>query len=100
MGVKTATQQSHGLLTDSRHGIEAAPLGFIAPERYCRQQLLVEATGDRVVVPPERRATAASTWALAVLPADPRAPGRGHDRLSSFPHVLCACQSPAAAFGL
>jgi len=44
-GVKAAIHQSHGLFTASRHSIEAAAFWFIALERCCHQQLLVEATG-------------------------------------------------------
>lgn len=54
-GVKAAIHQNHGLLTASRHSIEAAAFWFIALERCCRQQLLVEASGHKpVLVPPER----------------------------------------------
>ncbi|WP_418316072.1 class II aldolase/adducin family protein [Piscinibacter sakaiensis] len=54
-GVKAAIHQNHGLLTASRHSIEAAAFWFIALERCCRQQLLVEATGHKpVMVSPER----------------------------------------------
>ena len=54
-GVKAAIHQNHGLLTASRHSIEAAAFWFIALERCCRQQLLVEATGSKpVLVSPER----------------------------------------------
>lgn len=35
----------HGLLTTSRHSIDDAAFWFIALERACKQQLLVEATG-------------------------------------------------------
>ena len=44
-GVKAAIHQNHGLLTASRHSIESAAFWFIALERACQQQLLVEATG-------------------------------------------------------
>ena len=44
-GVKAAIHQNHGLLTASRHSIDAAAFWFIALERCCQQQLLVEATG-------------------------------------------------------
>lgn len=37
--------QNHGLLTTSRHSIDDAAFWFIALERACKQQLLVEATG-------------------------------------------------------
>lgn len=43
--VKAAIHQNHGLLTVSRHSIEAAAFWFIALERCCKQQMLVEATG-------------------------------------------------------
>ncbi|MCO4887905.1 conserved hypothetical protein [Cupriavidus phytorum] len=44
-GVKAAIHQNHGLLTASRHSIEAAAFWFIALERCCKQQLMIEATG-------------------------------------------------------
>lgn len=54
-GVKAAIHQNHGLLTASRHSIEAAAFWFIALERCCRQQLMVEATGHKpLLVSPER----------------------------------------------
>lgn len=54
-GVKAAIHQNHGLITASRHSIEAAAFWFIALERCCQQQLMVEATGRQpVLVPPER----------------------------------------------
>ncbi|MDH3452272.1 MAG: class II aldolase/adducin family protein [Gammaproteobacteria bacterium] len=54
VGVKAAIHQNHGLLTASRHSIESAAFWFIALERCCRQQLMVEATGHKpVMVPPE-----------------------------------------------
>lgn len=37
--------QNHGLLTCSRHSIDDAAFWFIALERACQQQLLVEASG-------------------------------------------------------
>lgn len=37
--------QNHGLLTTSHHSIDDAAFWFIALERACQQQLLVEATG-------------------------------------------------------
>lgn len=54
-GVKAAIHQNHGLLTASRHSIESAAFWFIALERCCRQQLLVEATGTRPVLVSEER---------------------------------------------
>jgi ribulose-5-phosphate 4-epimerase/fuculose-1-phosphate aldolase len=53
-GVKAAIHQNHGLLTVSRHSIEAAAFWFIALERCCQQQLLVEATGSKPVMVPEQ----------------------------------------------
>lgn len=54
-GVKAAIHQNHGLLTASRHSIEAAAFWFIALERCCQQQLMIEATGvPPVLVPPEK----------------------------------------------
>jgi ribulose-5-phosphate 4-epimerase/fuculose-1-phosphate aldolase len=54
-GVKAAIHQNHGLFTASRHSIEAAAFWFIALERCCQQQLLVEATGQKPrLVPPEK----------------------------------------------
>ena len=54
-GVKAAIHQNHGLLTASRHSIEAAAFWFIALERCCQQQLLIEATGQQPkLVTPER----------------------------------------------
>lgn len=44
-GVKAAIHQNHGLLTASRHSIEAAAFWFIALERCCQQQLMIEETG-------------------------------------------------------
>lgn len=52
---KAAIHQNHGLLTVSRHSIEDAAWWFIALERCCQQQLLVEATGIKpTMVTPER----------------------------------------------
>ena len=54
-GVKAAIHQNHGLLTASRHSIEAAAFWFIALERCCKQQMLVEATGHKpLLVSPDR----------------------------------------------
>jgi ribulose-5-phosphate 4-epimerase/fuculose-1-phosphate aldolase len=54
-GVKAAIHQNHGLLTASRHSIDAAAFWFIALERCCQQQLLIDATGIQpVLVKPER----------------------------------------------
>lgn len=56
-GVKAAIHQNHGLLTASRHSIESAAFWFIALERCCKQQLMVEATGvtPRLVTPERAR---------------------------------------------
>ncbi|UTW06873.1 class II aldolase/adducin family protein [Pseudomonas benzenivorans] len=54
-GVKAAIHQNHGLLTASRHSIEAAAFWFIALERCCQQQLLIDASGHKPTrVPPDR----------------------------------------------
>ncbi len=49
-GVKAAIHQNHGLLTASRHSIEAAAFWFIALERCCQQQLMIEATGQKPIL--------------------------------------------------
>ena len=54
-GVKAAIHQNHGLLTASRHSIDSAAFWFIALERCCQQQLMVDATGLKpTLVKPER----------------------------------------------
>ncbi len=54
-GVKAAIHQNHGLLTASRHSIESAAFWFIALERCCQQELMVDASGHAPrLVPPER----------------------------------------------
>ena len=54
-GVKAAIHQNHGLITASRHSIEAAAFWFIALERCCQQQLAIDATGlTPRLVPPDR----------------------------------------------
>ncbi len=55
-GVKAAIHQNHGLLTASRHSIEAAAFWFIALERCCQQQLLVDASGVAPKLVPEDKA--------------------------------------------
>jgi ribulose-5-phosphate 4-epimerase/fuculose-1-phosphate aldolase len=55
-GVKAAIHQNHGLLTASRHSIEAAAFWFIALERCCQQQLAIDATGLQPRLVPEDRA--------------------------------------------
>jgi len=53
--VKAAIHQNHGLLTASRHSIDAAAFWFIALERCCKQQLMIDATGMTPhLVKPER----------------------------------------------
>ena len=37
--------QNHGLLTTSQHSIDDAAFWFIALERCCKQQILIESTG-------------------------------------------------------
>ncbi|MBM2575939.1 class II aldolase/adducin family protein [Jannaschia sp. Os4] len=54
-GVKAALHQNHGLLTASRHSIDAAAFWFIALERCCQQQLALHATPlERIRIPAER----------------------------------------------
>ena len=55
-GVKAAIHQNHGLFSASRHSIEAAAFWFIALERVCQQQLLIEATGQTPIIVPDDRA--------------------------------------------
>jgi ribulose-5-phosphate 4-epimerase/fuculose-1-phosphate aldolase len=51
---RAAIHQGHGLLTASRHSIDDAAFWFIALERCCQVQLMVEATGKKpVMLPPE-----------------------------------------------
>ncbi|VFR32623.1 Ribulose-5-phosphate 4-epimerase and related epimerases and aldolases [plant metagenome] len=53
--VKAAIHQNHGLLTVSRHSIDAAAFWFMALERCCKQQLIVDASGHApTLVPPDR----------------------------------------------
>lgn len=53
--VRAAIHQNHGLLTASRHSIDEAAFWFIALERCCQQQLLIEASGvTPQLVTPER----------------------------------------------
>lgn len=56
-GVKAAIHQNHGLLTASRHSIESAAFWFMALERCCQQQLMVDATGlvPKLVAPERAR---------------------------------------------
>lgn len=55
-GVKAALHQNHGLLTASRHSIEAAAFWFIALERCCKQQLDIAASGIEPILIPDDRA--------------------------------------------
>jgi ribulose-5-phosphate 4-epimerase/fuculose-1-phosphate aldolase len=55
-GVKAAIHQNHGLLTASRHSIDSAAFWFIALERCCQQQLMIDATGIPPKLVPEDRA--------------------------------------------
>lgn len=53
--VKAVIHQNHGLMTVSRHSIESAAFWFIALERVCQQQLLIEASGIKpTLVTPDR----------------------------------------------
>ena len=52
---RAAIHKNHGLLTASRHSIDEAAFWFIALERACQQQLMIEATGIKpTMVTPER----------------------------------------------
>ena len=54
-GVSAAIHQNHGLLTASRHSIDAAVFRFIVLERCCQQQLMIDATGHAPIeVPPDQ----------------------------------------------
>lgn len=55
-GVKAAIHQNHGLLTASRHSIDSAAFWFIALERCCQQQLMIEQTGLKPTYVPEESA--------------------------------------------
>lgn len=55
-GVKAAIHQNHGLLTASRHSIESAAFWFMALERCCKQQLMIEATGCKPILLPDDKA--------------------------------------------
>jgi len=54
--VSAAIHQNHGLLTASRHSIDAAAFRFMVLERCCRQQLLIDASGHTPVEVPAERA--------------------------------------------
>jgi ribulose-5-phosphate 4-epimerase/fuculose-1-phosphate aldolase len=49
-GVKGVIHQNHGIFSSSTHSIDSAAFWFIALERCCRQQLMVEATGRKPVM--------------------------------------------------
>lgn len=53
-GNRAALHQNHGLLTASRHSIDDAAFWFIALGRCCQQQLLIEASGVRPQIVPEK----------------------------------------------
>jgi ribulose-5-phosphate 4-epimerase/fuculose-1-phosphate aldolase len=55
-GVRAAIHQNHGLLTASRHSIDAAAFWFVALERCCQQQLMLDATGIAPKLVPEDKA--------------------------------------------
>lgn len=54
--VRAALHQNHGLLTASRHSIDDAAFWFIALERCCQQQLLIEASGVKPQILSEKTA--------------------------------------------
>jgi ribulose-5-phosphate 4-epimerase/fuculose-1-phosphate aldolase len=53
---RAALHQNHGLLTASRHSIDDAAFWFIALERCCQMQLLVEASGVKPQTVPKKSA--------------------------------------------
>jgi ribulose-5-phosphate 4-epimerase/fuculose-1-phosphate aldolase len=53
---RAAFHQNHGLLTASRHSIDDAAFWFIALERCCQVQLLIEASGVKPEIVPDERA--------------------------------------------
>jgi ribulose-5-phosphate 4-epimerase/fuculose-1-phosphate aldolase len=53
---RAALHQNHGLLTASRHSIDDAAFWFIALERCCQVQLLVEASGVKPQIVSEKSA--------------------------------------------
>ncbi|MFP6741060.1 MAG: class II aldolase/adducin family protein [Alphaproteobacteria bacterium] len=54
-GVRAAIHQNHGLFTVSRHSIDAAAFYFMALERCCQQQLMIDATGrEPIEIPAEQ----------------------------------------------
>ncbi len=55
-GVKAAIHQNHGLFTVSRHSIASAAFWFMALERCCQQQLLIDASGHPPIEIPAERA--------------------------------------------
>ena len=55
-GNRAILHQNHGLLTASQHSIDDAAFWFIALERCCQVQLLVEASGVKPQAVPERSA--------------------------------------------
>lgn len=54
--VRAALHQNHGLLTASRHSIDDAAFWFIALERCCQVQLLIEASGVKPRELPQKSA--------------------------------------------
>ncbi|MEM7222282.1 MAG: class II aldolase/adducin family protein [Pseudomonadota bacterium] len=55
-GVKAAIHLNHGLFTASRHSIDAAAFWFIALERCCRQQLMIDSSGHAPIQVPADKA--------------------------------------------
>jgi ribulose-5-phosphate 4-epimerase/fuculose-1-phosphate aldolase len=53
---RAALHQNHGLLTASRHSIDDAAFWFIALERCCQVQLLLEASGVKPQLVPDESA--------------------------------------------
>lgn len=55
-GVRAAIHQNHGIITASRHSIDDAAFWFIALERCCQQQLMIESSGIEPILVPEDKA--------------------------------------------
>ncbi len=55
-GVKAAIHQNHGLFSASRHSIDSAAFWFMALERCCQQQLMIDAAGHTPVEIPAEKA--------------------------------------------
>ncbi len=95
-GVKAAIHQNHGLLTASRHSIDAAAFWFIGLERCCQQQLMIDATRRAAEAGPpgegalQPRACRQRVYRLAALPADLRSSRAGRSPTCSTERYAAA----------